>query len=180
MSSPSSTTRPRVGLDEAGDEVEQRGLAGAVGPDEAERSRLRRARSSTSSTAVMPPKRLRTPAHLEHRSAPRRRSRPRTRDACRRRRRRRRGTPSAGCRAAASSSAVEPGERTSPFSMNTARSATVSATLTDCSTRMIVVPLAWMARTMLEQLLDDDRRQAERQLVDHQQPRPRAGTPGRA
>jgi len=47
-----------------------------------------------------------------------------------------------------SSSAVGPSKRTSPFSMNTARSATVHATFTDCSTSTMVVPWAWMARTM--------------------------------
>ena len=51
-----------------------------------------------------------------------------------------RGTPSAGRRAGSSSSAVGPWNRISPFSMKYAVSATVSATFTDCSTRMIVVP----------------------------------------
>ena len=46
------------------------------------------------------------------------------------------------------SSAVEPVKRTSPFSMNTARRATVSAMFTDCSTRMIVAPWSAMARTI--------------------------------
>ena len=55
-----------------------------------------------------------------------------------------------------------------------------SATFTDCSTRMIVVPWSRMARTMLEQLLDDHRGEAERQLVDHQQARAATGTPCRA
>ncbi len=47
-----------------------------------------------------------------------------------------------------SSSAVGPSKRTSPFSMNTARSARRSAVLTDCSTSTTVVPSAWMARTI--------------------------------
>ena len=44
------------------------------------------------------------------------------------------------------------------------------ATFTDCSTRMIVVPRRRERAHDVEQLLDDDRRQAERELVDHQQP----------
>ena len=48
-----------------------------------------------------------------------------------------------------SSSAVGPENRTSPFSRKYARSAMVRATLTDCSTRMIVQPWAWIARTIL-------------------------------
>ena len=50
-----------------------------------------------------------------------------------------------GC---SSSSAVGPSKRTSPFSRNTARSASVMATFTDCSTSTTVVPPSWMARTM--------------------------------
>ena len=46
-----------------------------------------------------------------------------------------------------SSSAVGPAKRTSPFSMNTARSARLRATLTDCSTITIVVPRRWISRT---------------------------------
>ena len=46
-----------------------------------------------------------------------------------------------------SRSPVGPLKRTSPFSMNTARSARVRATLTDCSTITIVVPAAWMVRS---------------------------------
>ena len=64
-----------------------------------------------------------------------------------------------------------PEKRISPFSMKYAVSATVRATFTDCSTRMIVVPCVLMLAQHREQLLDDHRRQAERQLVDHQQPR---------
>ena len=40
-----------------------------------------------------------------------------------------------------------PVKRTSPFSMNTARSARLRATLTDCSTMTIVVPRRWISRT---------------------------------
>ena len=47
-----------------------------------------------------------------------------------------------------SRSAVGPSKRTSPFSMNTARSASRSAVFTDCSTRMIVVPWRWISRTI--------------------------------
>ena len=47
-----------------------------------------------------------------------------------------------------SSSAVGPWNRISPFSMKYAVSATVSATFTDCSTRMIVVPAAFSSRTI--------------------------------
>ena len=45
----------------------------------------------------------------------------------------------------------------------------VSATLTDCSTRMTGHPSAWMARTISQELLDDGRGQAQGQLVDDQQ-----------
>src|SRR5579884_1636252 len=46
------------------------------------------------------------------------------------------------------SSAVGPWKRISPFSMKYAVSATVSATFTDCSTRMIVVPASRSVRTI--------------------------------
>ena len=46
-----------------------------------------------------------------------------------------------------SSSAAGPSKRTSPFSMNTARSASWSAMLTDCSTITIVEPRSWISRT---------------------------------
>ena len=62
--------------------------------------------------------------------------------------------------------------------MNTARSASVMATFTDCSTSTIVVPAGVDRLHDLEQLLDDHRRQPERQLVDHQQLR--AGDEGLA
>ncbi len=42
-------------------------------------------------------------------------------------------------------SSVVPEKRISPFSRNTARWASFSAVFTDCSTRMIAVPCAWMA-----------------------------------
>ena len=44
-------------------------------------------------------------------------------------------------------SEVRPLKRTSPFSKKTARSASCSATLTDCSTTMMVVPAAWSSFT---------------------------------
>ena len=47
-----------------------------------------------------------------------------------------------------SSSEVRPLKRISPFSMNRARLARRRARLTDCSTRITVVPLSWMASTM--------------------------------
>src|ERR671910_427116 len=46
------------------------------------------------------------------------------------------------------SSAAGPSNRTSPFSMKYARSATVSARLTDCSTRITVVPWSRSDRTI--------------------------------
>ena len=67
-----------------------------------------------------------------------------------------------------SRSAVGPRKRTSPFSRNTARSASVRATLTDCSTSTIVVPAAWMVADHVEELADDRRGQAEGQLVDEE------------
>ena len=67
-----------------------------------------------------------------------------------------------------SSSAVGPWKRISPFSMKYAVSAMVSATFTDCSTRMTVVPCSLELAHDGEQLLDDDWREPERQLVDHQ------------
>ena len=70
-----------------------------------------------------------------------------------------------------SRSAVAPEKRISPFSMKYAVSATVSATFTDCSTRMIVVPCVAQLAAGREELLDDHRRQPEGQLVDHQQAR---------
>ena len=45
------------------------------------------------------------------------------------------------------SSDVRPLKRTSPFSKKTARSASSRATLTDCSTTMMVVPEAWSSLT---------------------------------
>ena len=87
----------------------------------------------------------------------------------RRRSRLPRGRPNAGCRGACKSSAVDPLNRISPFSMKYACFATVSATLTDCSTSTTVVPCAWISVDDVQQLLDDQRRESERQLVDHQQ-----------
>ena len=68
-----------------------------------------------------------------------------------------------------SSSAVGPVKRNSPFSMNTARSASRSATLIDCSTTTIVSPVVVDLVHDVDELADDRRRQAERQLVDEQQ-----------
>src|SRR5699024_5024621 len=45
-------------------------------------------------------------------------------------------------------SAAGPSKRTWPFSMNTARSATASATFTDCSTIRMVVPASRSSSTM--------------------------------
>ena len=69
-----------------------------------------------------------------------------------------------------SSSAVGPEKRTSPFSMKYARSAMVSATFTDCSTRMIVQPCVVDARARCSSSCSTIvGREAERQLVDDQQ-----------
>ena len=50
--------------------------------------------------------------------------------------------------------------------MNTARSEIASATFSDCSTMIIVRPAFLERADDLEHLLDDDRREPERQLVD--------------
>ena len=68
-----------------------------------------------------------------------------------------------------SRSAVGPVKRTSPFSMNTARCASVRATLTDCSTMHDRGAGGMDRAEHVEEVADDRRRQAERQLVDHQQ-----------
>ena len=57
-------------------------------------------------------------------------------------------------------------KRTAPFSRNTARCASSMATLTDCSTATIVVPAAWISRTFSHEHADDRGREAERELVD--------------
>ena len=63
---PSRRTVARVGAIEAGDDVEERGLAGPVGPDDAEDLAGRRRRRLTSRfTAVRPPKRLVIPRREE-------------------------------------------------------------------------------------------------------------------
>ena len=108
-----------------------------------------------SSTARMPPKRFTTPSSRRATSA----GGESTAGSAFLRRTRRAGLSStaapAPCRNTArrmssrsSRSAVAPENRTSPFSMNTARSASRRATFTDCSTRITVVPWAWMARTI--------------------------------
>ena len=55
--------------------------------------------------------------------------------------------------------------------MKKALSAVVSATFTDCSTRIDGDALLAEPLDDLEQLLDDERREAERQLVDHEERR---------
>ena len=73
-----------------------------------------------------------------------------------------------------SSSAVGPGEPDLALLHEVARARRASsATFTDCSTRMIVVPPRRHLADDVGELLDDHRREAERQLVDHQQPRAR-------
>ena len=67
-----------------------------------------------------------------------------------------------------SRSPVRPLKRTSPFSRKTARSASSSATLTDCSTTTIVVPVVVQQLDHLEELRHHGRGQAERELVDHE------------
>ena len=98
-------SRPSSGVDEAGDEVEQRRLAGAVRADEPEDLALARATRSTPSSGVTPPKRLaRRRATSSTTSASSLASGALARAARAAppsRRRRRRGTPSAGCRCAA-------------------------------------------------------------------------------
>ena len=171
---------------EPGDHVEQGGLARAVRSDEADDLARASTASDTSSSAVIPPKRLDEPADLERRSAavgvavawtgagrPTRGHRrcphgPGDRVSCVPAPSRNTERSTSG---RSSSSAVGPWNRISPFSMKYAVSATVSATFTDCSTRMIVVPAALSSRTMLEQLAHDARCEPERELVDHEQPR---------
>ena len=61
-SRPSNTMRARVGQHGAGDEVEQRGLAGAVRPDDAQRLAPASSDRPTSSVTCRAPKRLLTPS----------------------------------------------------------------------------------------------------------------------
>ena len=67
-----------------------------------------------------------------------------------------------------SSSRVGPSKRTVPFSRNTARSARVSATFTDCSTTTIVVPSRQLARTTSMSCATIVGARPEGQLVDEQ------------
>ena len=83
-----------------------------------------------------------------------------------------RGRRPGGSRVGRAARAVGPSKRTSPFSMNTARSARVMATLTDCSTSTTVVPPAWMARTIPSSCSTTIGARPRLQLVDEQQPRP--------
>ena len=164
-----------VGGDEAADQVEQRGLAGAVrtddaddlalgdgerhvvdGADAAERARQadrpraprrRRAGSSTAAVGTRPRCRS-THRCVGDRNTERSRS------------------------GRSSSSAVGPENRIAPRSMKYARSATVERdvdALLDEDHRHAVVGQPANDR---QQLADDDRREAERQLVDQQHPRP--------
>ena len=61
MSRPSRRDRAGIGRKPAGDQVEQRGLAGAVRPDDAERLALARPRDRYLSAATTEPKLLRNP-----------------------------------------------------------------------------------------------------------------------
>jgi hypothetical protein len=61
MSLPSSVMRPSVGVQHAGQQVDQRGLAGAVRADQ-RMARAARRFSVTLLVAVMPPKRLTSPS----------------------------------------------------------------------------------------------------------------------
>ena len=67
-------------------------------------------------------------------------------------------------------SAAGPWNRTSPFSRNTARSATARATSADCSTSTIVHPAVRASSSRGRSWLDDEGGQPEGQLVDEQQP----------
>ena len=86
----------------------------------------------------------------------------------RRRRRRPRGRPTGGCRVGPAARGSGPSKRTRPFSMKTARSASVSATFTDCSTTTTVMPAGVEPAHDVAQRGDDHRREAQRQLVDQQ------------
>ena len=70
-----------------------------------------------------------------------------------------------------SNSAVGPLKRIVPRSMKYARSATVSATFTLCSTRITAVPSAATRCTSGKHLTNHHRGQPERQLVDQQHTR---------
>ena len=179
-----STIVPLSAGEEAGDDVEQRGLARAVRADEAEdlarrdrerhvaqRGRGRRSASTrrASSSRAAARRRVRAPLRGAARSVRRRRRAPRRRrHVGRRRSPARRGrcvaAPSRNTERStsgrSSSSAVGPWNRISPFSMKYAVSAMVSARFTDCSTRMIVVPCVADVAHDREQLLDDRRARA--------------------
>ena len=62
-----------------------------------------------------------------------------------------------------------PSKRTSPFSMKTARSATVHGHVDRLLDQHDGGAASVDLADDLEQLLDDDRRQPEAELVDHQQ-----------
>ena len=64
-----------------------------------------------------------------------------------------------------------PVKRTWPRSMNTARSAMVVATFTDCSTTIMVVPSRGELADDLDEVGDDGGGEAEGELVDDEQPR---------
>ena len=64
-----------------------------------------------------------------------------------------------------------PIEVISPCTMITAASATPRTVCANCSTTRIETPSVAISATMLVQLLDDDRRQAHRQLVEEEQRR---------
>ena len=75
-----------------------------------------------------------------------------------------------------------PSKRTWPFSRNTARSAIDSATLSDCSTMMIVIPSALSRSTTPSSSCTTSGARPERELVDERAPpgRAAASSPARA
>ena len=80
-----------------------------------------------------------------------------------------RRTPRGRGRPARAGPSAAPSNRTSPFSRKIARSATASATLSDCSTMIIVWPRALSSSTTSSSRCTTTRREPERELVDHQQ-----------
>ena len=154
---------PRVGTDEPGDHVEERGLACAVGAHEADDLTApdieRHVVERDDATEVLPDS-----LHHQARAADRRfsggpRGSPPTVSPMNTARTR-------SCRS--SSSAGAPSKRTSPCSRKYARSAIRSARSIDWSTTTSVVPVARSSTRSATTFVDDRGREAEGELVDEE------------
>ena len=170
--------RAVVGGQEAGDEVEQRRLAGAVGPDEPEDLARVRASKRDVVDGGDAAEALGDAADLEHdgvasagRSTGRRTVRRRRSAPCARRRPAPSRNTERSMSGRSSSSAVGPWKRTSPFSMKYGAVGDGEGDvhrLLDEDDRRARVALS--SRTISSSCSTTTGRQAERQLVDHQQP----------